>query len=113
MKPYFRKHHFDYPLHQCFYCQGKPEGLATESDGCECLTCKACFTRALKKYKREMRRAAKSKDVSQNVLDQAMLSQKSLVDFQGKGILESKSAGITASECERHVPAEINNGDGT
>lgn len=110
MKPYFRKHHFDYPLHQCWYCQGRPDGICYESDFSEVRTCKACFVKILKKWKRQLRKNLKAQAVSQNEAPEPKKAHNSLVDFQGKSTVNSESAGLAKSGMSLLAPADVNNG---
>lgn len=65
MKPSFKSHNFDYPMHTCFFCQKKPEGFATLENGDEIRLCYACYEKVLKKYKRKIK---KNSSVTQNTI---------------------------------------------
>lgn len=56
----FKKHAFDYPMHECFFCRGKPTGILTFiHTGEEVRCCEKCFLKRRKGNRAHKRQKAK------------------------------------------------------
>lgn len=99
----FKKHKFDYPMHECFFCRGKPTGILTFIwTGEEVRACEKCYIerrRGRKPNKKQSNDRHLIKNVKISQLNEEQ-SKQNAFNNENQGYMPSlvQNAGVASGE---------------